>query len=525
MPLLALAFLLAGCDSGEPPGPGAKTPETPEALETVGKWRRHVVVLEAGQVDGNPFEVELTGHFVHEATGTTLSLHGYYDGAGTWKIGFMPTLVGRWTYSTESPASKLDGAQGSLDAVQAGLPGMLKGDSAFPRKWRYTEGPYVVPMAFRMEFFSEPASDDAFREAAEFLRERVAGHLLETRLMEEYGRFAGRHDFIFEGPWEEHRFDLEVWRRMERRMEVLTEMGLGAHVMFYSDQGGRPPWPARSETEALVIRYAVARLAGYPVVWFNTGIDVSEYRDSGDVTWMGDILRSLDPYGHPVSSREATPLAYMESETFTSKGFPTAARVDAMISAFQDATRPVSFDDAWGENRASHPEKDHSPSDIRRAFWKAVVAGGVGGLVRGGDELAESYNGFFSIGLFADELESEQWLRLIPAFMEDLGSTFGSMVPAPEIVSGVGVYALADPGLSKIVIYSIGEGDRYNSGGSRIELLLGGEEGAWQASWFDPRTGDEISEGQVLGGGARELTTPTPDDWVLVLTGASGSDG
>ena len=94
-----------------------------------------------------------------------------------------------------APVPALDGVSGSLECVPSALPGMLKGDTAFPRKWRFTDGGYAVPMAFRMEFFGEPGTDAAFREVAEFLRAEVGGHLLETRLLEESGRFGGRHDF------------------------------------------------------------------------------------------------------------------------------------------------------------------------------------------------------------------------------------------------------------------------------------------------------------------------------------------
>jgi len=31
----------------------------------------------------------------------------------------------------------------------------------------------------------------------------------------------------------------------------------------------------------------VARLAAYPVVFFNSGIDIREYRDQADINWWG----------------------------------------------------------------------------------------------------------------------------------------------------------------------------------------------------------------------------------------------
>ena len=65
------------------------------------------------------------------------------------------------------------------------------------------------------------------------------------------------------------------------------------------------------------------------------------------------------------------------------------------------------MDDAWGENMASHQSKNHTEHDIRRAFWKATIAGGVGGLLRGGGT-GGCYNGFLCINHLEEEWESEK---------------------------------------------------------------------------------------------------------------------
>ena len=170
---------------------------------------------------------------------------------------------------------------------------------------------------------------------------------METRLTEEYGQFGGRLDFIFFGNWQNHNFDVAVWNRMEQRMEALTERGLGAHIMFYSDDAGTPRWSGQSTTEALVIRYVVARLVGYPVVWFNSGIDIVEYRTQSDITWWGQQLQSLDPYDHPISSRHGGGSGNLifSNQTFDSEGAPNQAKVNAMIAHFQQDVVPVSMDD------------------------------------------------------------------------------------------------------------------------------------------------------------------------------------
>ena len=104
---------------------------------------------------GNPFELEVDGAFTHTSTGKVIALPGYYDGSDTWKIGFMPTDVGEWTYVTSSVEAELSGVTGTITVVQSGLPGMLKADPSNPRKWKYTDGPYVIPLAPKVEIFGD----------------------------------------------------------------------------------------------------------------------------------------------------------------------------------------------------------------------------------------------------------------------------------------------------------------------------------------------------------------------------------
>jgi len=503
---------------------GASSLSSPVTSDTTAStWGRAEVTLQASGIGGNPFEVVVDGVFTHSGSGTEIRMPGYYDGDGTWKVKFMPTRSGEWTFRTESPVAALDGATGSVSVDPSSHRGLLGPDPSHPGKWTFADGPHVIPMALRMEFFSEPASLSEFEAAADVLA-RNNVHMMETRLLEEYGMFGGRHDFVFEGDWQNHRFDLEIWNRMEERMEALAERGLGAHIMFYSDDGGTPGWGGRSETERLVIRYAVARLAPYPVVFWNTGIDIFEYRSDADIDWMGRQLADLDPYDHPRSSRRGGGggSIVMDDETFHSWGGPNRAILDAgsdndIISRMDAATFPVSFDDAWGENRGSHPDKDHRPADIRRAGWKSLVTGGASFLIRGGGD-GLPRDGFYSLHTVESDWESEQWLSLINPFLQDrLATTFEAMERAPGLVSGTGMHALADPDREKILYLSIGADDRYDDGGGELTLSLSGENGTWEGTWFDPRDGSTSTAGTFDGGQNHTLSPPSNDDWILLL--------
>ncbi len=119
-----------------------------------------------------------------------------------------------------------------------------------------------MPIALRLDLFQEDAPIERITTAADFLKMDVGAHMFEFTMRNEvYSDLKNRE------------FDLALWDRLD----VLTERGLGVHIMFYSDDEQKPVWGPKADAEKLLLHYAVARLAAYPVVIFNTGIDISEY--------------------------------------------------------------------------------------------------------------------------------------------------------------------------------------------------------------------------------------------------------
>ena len=346
-----------------PPPPGTDAPpDEPPAVPpgSVGKWRRHVLSLSADPGGANPFQVLLNGTFVHSASGDTLSLPGYYDGGNTWRIGFMPTRVGQWSWSTSSTNAQLAGHEGFIDVVESGHPGRLARDPSHPDKWRYADGPLVVPIGVLVNAMLEDATTEQFTAMADFVADNNLS-LLNFRLSENDGAFSDVNGL---------QMHLERWQRLEQRMEILTERGLGIDLMLYTDDSGKPSFGPQSAQEKLLIRYAVARLCGFPVVMFNTGIDLQEYRDQGWVNWYGDQIETLNPYDHPVSSRYGggSGNMVMQGQTYNSVGDRNSA-IAGLLAAFAAGDGvPATNNDNFSEDLSDNIN-GHSPADIRRAAW------------------------------------------------------------------------------------------------------------------------------------------------------------
>ena len=136
---------------------------TSSSMAEVEKWQRMVLSFPNTSFSGNPFELEVDGTFTHTATGTQITLPGYYDGNHIWNVAFMPTMVGAWTYMTHSSDAELNGQTGAVDVSASGHPGMLVADPSHPNKWKYTDGDFVVPIGVFASAMLDPSSqaDDA----------------------------------------------------------------------------------------------------------------------------------------------------------------------------------------------------------------------------------------------------------------------------------------------------------------------------------------------------------------------------
>ena len=83
----------------------------------VERWDIFEVVLQSDHQYDNPFtDVELQATF---STGnTTIRVDGFYDGDSTWRIRFMPEMIGNYQFQTTSNDDNLDGLMGSFESVE-----------------------------------------------------------------------------------------------------------------------------------------------------------------------------------------------------------------------------------------------------------------------------------------------------------------------------------------------------------------------------------------------------------------------
>ncbi len=487
------------------------------ANEQVGKWTRFEAALDNSTWQGNPFDVELKGTF-HSPSGRSLTQWGFYAGDNIWKIFFMPDEIGTWTFRTQSPNSDLDGKRGSFTCVPSELPGLLHGEGphwvlgeeggTFPILWN-------PPMSdgVRWGFRSRLRSHDTIEEALEFAAGTVGARLLgfdallivPTGWAEDWPQSAVPYVIGQEGV----QFHLPFWDRLNAKLDAARDRGMGHYIMLYSDDELRPDLfglTPRSKREMRFLRYAVARLACYPIVLWDSGIDIGEYRSGDWIDWYVEWFKENDPWRHPVGSRTGGGSGgkIPEGATYFSTGGAYLPGRDALIEDYwATATRlsiPVAHTDHW---RPYIARGDWSHEKIRIAHWRCALSGG--------QALYPDYNqGRFVWSEVAGQ--GGPWIGHASRFFQTkLRTDMRRLLPDDRIVrNGDNAIAAANPGKEYVV---------YLEEGGRVELDLTDESGTLEARWYNPRTGEYSgpkNRGNETGPIAFSSPTQGPHkDWVL----------
>jgi uncharacterized protein DUF5060/collagenase-like protein with putative collagen-binding domain len=478
--------------------------------ESVEKWGRFSVSYGNSSWEGNPFEVELRGVFT-SPTGRVLKQWGFYGGARQWSLYFMPDEEGRWSFKTVSTDPDLEGKTGFFHCGPSDLPGQLVADG---NRWRLSDAGGAAPIiwnppladgahyGFRERSITDPAVHDAISLAHEVVGARVVGFhellIIPTSWAREWPQ--GSVPYVVGREGEE--FHLPFWDCLNAKLDALRERGMGHYIMFYSDDALTPDRygiTPRSPAELRFFRYALARLACYPIVLWDTGIDIGEYRDDQWIDWFAEWFNQNDPWRHPTGSRTGggSGGAMPATATYYSVGGADLPTRDELLSSLERNV-PTAHTDHWrpfiGRGHWTHDK-------IRTAIWHCALAGGQAsypdynqGVVKEDGVRA----GAAAIG-FATRF-----------FRRQLRGDIAGLRPHDELISaGENAILAANQGHEYVL---------YDLDGGSATLDLSHAAVPLAALWYNPRTGATVPASVASSSGHVAFSSPTSGpgkDWVL----------
>lgn len=387
--LLAAALLLP-CGTM-----GKARKQTKKQIQQTEEWQRYEVSLKGPQT-GNPFtDVWLKADFTSLTSGKKVSINGFYDGDGVYRLRFMPPERGEWQYTTHSNIAELDGKSGKVDVAAAthGHLGMVK---AVGKEFRYQDNSLFFPVGTTAYAWIHMPADIQSKtlrslRQAQFNKVRMCVFPKHYSLCRELPELYP-YEKVSEGKadanncgikFDKTRFNPAFFRHLERCIDSLAAFGCQADLILFHpyDKGY---WGFDQMTMAenkLYLQYLEARLSSFSNVWWSMAneYDYCSAKTMDDWVELINTVKANDPYGHLVSIHGST-ATYFPAERY---GLTHASIQDegpVMEQGRASTVRqiysiPVIFDEVRYEGNLSSRWGRMSGEEMIGEMWNGLTQG------------------------------------------------------------------------------------------------------------------------------------------------------
>jgi hypothetical protein len=357
--------------------------------DVIERWDCFEVAF-SGPIQDSPYgDAPFSAVFRH--ADRIVEVPGFYDGAGTYRIRFMPELCGDWSYETKSRIGALQGKTGAFACVSNGPgnhgPVRVRGQFHF----EYADKTPFLPFGTTCYAWIHQA--DALQEQT--LRTLKASPFNKIRMCVfpkdyEYNKnepelypFSGS----IEGGFDYAVFDPAFFRHLEKRILDLQALGIECDLILfhpYDRWGFSDMGPANDER---YLGYIISRLAAFRNVWWSMAneydvflrADGSLKKDVAEWDRLALCVERHDPYQHLRSIHNCLKI-YDQGKPWVTHS--SMQRVDHYRTA-ENVTewrntygKPVIVDECAYEGDLNHGWGNITGMEMTRRFWEGFVRGG-----------------------------------------------------------------------------------------------------------------------------------------------------
>lgn len=344
---------------------------------TVARWD-FIELPFAGPSSGNPFlDVHLTATFRNR--NRALTVEGFYDGEGKYKIRFMPDEMGTWTWASASNAPELNGKSGSFECGAPGEgnrgPVSVRDDYHFG----YADGtPYVecgttcYAWAFQAPATQRQTIDTLSHSPFNKLRMCIFPKWYEYNRKEPplypFPRSGDVNDYSH--------FNPAYFQHHDALILELRKVGVQADLILFHpyDKWGYQSMPA--EVNIRYLRYVIARFSAFRNVWWSLAneFDFLKFKTNTDWDSYARTLTEYDAFGH-LRSIHYGAHQYEYWRAWCSHAGVQDSRLELAASWRADWRKPVVFDECKYEGNIPSRWGNLSGDEMTRRFWQAAAQG------------------------------------------------------------------------------------------------------------------------------------------------------
>ena len=349
------------------------------AQVNIEKWKIFELTLN-GPANGNPFkDIKLSGQFIKD--GDTISVPGFYDGEGIFKIRFMPQKEGKWNYVTSSNFNNLDNKKGSFLCIPANKdnhgPVAVKDTFYFA----YADGNSYYP--FGTTCYGWVHQGDSLAEVT--LKTLSKGYFNKMRMC----IFPKSYDwnnneplyYPFEGMplknWNFNRLNPAFFRNIEKRIKQLDSLGIQADLIIFHPYDRWGFSSLDRATEDMYIDYIIARFAAFKNVWWSMAneYDFMNAKKLSDWDYYIEQFAQKDKFHHLIGIHNGvkifdhtnpliTHACIQNEDTYRAKEFRIKYK------------KPIVFDECRYEGNIPWSWGNLTAQSLVEKFWRGVTNGG-----------------------------------------------------------------------------------------------------------------------------------------------------
>lgn len=323
----------------------------------------------------NYAQVDLTAQFTNG--GRTVTVRGFYDGAGQYMVRFLPPTPGVWSWQVTGVCQ----AAGSEECTPA-APGMHGLVQAKETHFCFEDGSAYLP--FGTTVYALAHQEDALVEQT--LQTLAAAPFNKVRMCLFPKSYEFNHNeppcYAFrkkENGWDVSSPDLDFWHRLETILARLGALGIQVDLILFHpyDRWGFSRLSMAENEQYL--DYLLRRLAAFPHMWWSMAneYDLMFGRTMEDWQRIEAQIAAQDPYHHLLSNHNCFAVYDFSRPAITHCCVQTSltARVPEYRSRYQ---KPVIFDEMSYEGDIEASWGNISAQEMVHRFWSVCVLGGYG---------------------------------------------------------------------------------------------------------------------------------------------------
>lgn len=368
--------------------------------QNVEQWNVWEIAID-GYSDKNPF-VDYNIKACFFCKDETVSVNGFYDGDGIYKVRFMPNFAQEYTFKISGSFSKKE-YSGKFSVI-AHSPDNHGPVFARGFHFEYADGKPYYPLGTTAYVWA--LQDHKIQE--ETINELSNGWFNKMRFCVFPKHYLYNiHDPIsfpyegtpcsFSGPitgnfyrlmgvqpgnnWNFKRFNPDHFKNIENAVIELSRLGIEADLilMHAYDRWGFSTMTA--EEDDLYIRYVIARFAAFRNVWWSLANEYDLLRNKTVSDWerMANIIVTEDPYKHLRSIHNCGPMYDYTRPWITHCSiqrtdlYKCAEYTDEFRTRYQ---KPVVLDEIAYEGNIDQGWGNIGGQELMRRFWEAAMRGG-----------------------------------------------------------------------------------------------------------------------------------------------------